>query len=249
MRRLRALRGSAIATLSAAGIAVSATAVSAGPVLIELFTSQGCSSCPPADAYLGELVERDDVVALSLPVDYWNYLGWEDTFGKAAHSDRQRAYAEERGDGMVYTPQMVVNGRWHVVGSDRAAVENAIAAAEDLPSVDIAINRDDEGLRVEIPAAVDGDQNWGTVWLVMFDDAETVDIGRGENAGRTVTYHHIVLEMNRLTMWRGDAMSIELPMMELHDLGADGCAVLLQQDGSDGLPGPIIGAAVYEYDN
>lgn len=242
----RALRRSAIAVFSIAGLSVTPSAVSAGPVLIELFTSQGCSNCPPADALLGELVEREDVVALSLPVDYWNYLGWEDTFGKAAHSDRQRAYSDARGDGMVYTPQIVVAGSWHVIGSDRAAVETAIMAAEDLPSVELSITGEGDGLHVVIPAASDGSPDWGTVWLVMYDDSETVEIGRGENAGRTLTYHHIVLEMHRLTMWRGESMSIELPMMELEDIGADGCVVFIQQDDANGRPGRVVAVATYE---
>lgn len=245
MRRLRALRSGAFAIVSALGLGLGATGASAGPVLVELFTSQGCSSCPPADAFMGELVERDGVVAISLPVDYWNYLGWEDTFAKPAHTERQRAYAEARGDMQVYTPQIVVGGTGHVVGSDRDAVNAAIAAASGQPGVELAISHDGSGLLLEVPAAAAGGPSWGTLWLVMYDDAETVDIGRGENAGRSVTYHHIALEMHRLAMWRGEPLSIELPMMELEDVGADGCVVILQQD-SGGLPGPVIGVAAYD---
>ena len=241
----RTLRRIAIAILTATGLWLSAGTASAGPVLIELFTSQGCSNCPAADALLGEYVDRDDVVALSLPVDYWNYLGWTDTFAKAAHTERQRGYAAARGDGQVYTPQIVVAGRWHMVGSDRAAIDAAIAAAAELPSVDLSISLEEAGLHIGVGEAPADGPSWGTWWIVMFDETETVEIGRGENAGRTVTYHHIALEMHRVAMWRGDAMSIELPLMELAEIGADGCVVILQQDGVGGLPGPVIGAATY----
>lgn len=217
----------------------------AGPVLIELFTSQGCSSCPPADALLGDYVDRDDIIALSFAVDYWNYLGWEDTFGKREHTNRQYGYAATRGDNQVYTPQMVVAGRWHVVGSDRAALDDAILAAEALPTVDLSIVNTGDGLAVEIGAAGGDAPTYGTLWLVMYEDAATVSIGRGENAGRTVTYNHIVLEMHGLAMWRGEAMSIELPAMELSEVGADGCVVILQQTYG-GAPGPVIAAAEYE---
>lgn len=245
MRLRNALRASAVTIVSGLTLGLATTGAIAGPVLVELFTSQGCSSCPPADAFMGELVERDDVVAISLPVDYWNYLGWEDTFAKPAHTDRQRAYAAARGDMQIYTPQMIISGGTHVVGSDKAAVDAAIAAATVLPSVELTITHDGSGLQLEVPAAAEGGPSWGTIWLVMYDDAETVDIGRGENAGRSVTYHHIALDMHRLAMWRGEALSIELPMMELMDVGADGCVVILQQD-SDGLPGPVIGVAAYD---
>jgi hypothetical protein len=241
-----ALRAGAIAIISSVGASLTATSAFAGPVVLELFTSQGCSSCPPADSILGQYyVNRDDVIALSLAVDYWNYLGWEDTFAQHAHSERQYAYATARGDGQVYTPQMVVDGLWHVIGSDRSAIDAAIAEAQNLPSVDMAIVPVADGLQVEVGDAVAGAPTWGALWLVMFDDAATVDITRGENAGRTVTYHHIVLGMHGLAMWRGQAMTIELPMMEMSEVGADGVAVILQQNES-GLPGQVMGAAAYD---
>ena len=241
----RALRAGAITILSSVGVSLSAASALAGPVLLELFTSQGCSSCPPADALLADYVDRDDVIALSFNVDYWNYLGWEDTFGQREHTDRQYGYAATRGDSQVYTPQIVVAGRWHVVGSNRSAIDERIAAAAALPTVDLAIVNTGDGLRVEVGAAEGGIPTTATLWLVMYDDAETVDIGRGENAGRTVTYHHIVLAMHGLAMWRGEAMSIELAAMELDDIGADGCVVILQQNYG-AAPGPVIAAAEYE---
>jgi len=240
----KAVRVCAVAFMSSVGVSLGAGSATAGPVLIELFTSQGCSSCPPADALFAEYADRDDVIALSLPVDYWNYLGWEDTLAQRAHTQRQYGYAATRGDNQVYTPQIVVAGTWHVVGSDRAAIETAIAAAEGMPSVDLAIVSTDGGLQVEVGPAVNGAPTYGTLWLVMFDDAATVEIGRGENAGRSVTYHHVVLEMHGLAMWRGEAMSIELAMMELTAAGADGCVVILQQHFG-AAPGQVIAAASY----
>ncbi len=242
-----ALRIGVLAIGSSIGASLAATSALAGPVLLELFTSQGCSSCPPADALFADYVDRDGVIALSLAVDYWNYLGWEDTFARHAHTERQYAYAQARGDGQVYTPQMIVDGVWHVVGSDRSAIEGAIAQARELPSVEMTIMPVNSGMKVDVGAAVDGAPAWGAIWLVMYQDVATVDIGRGENAGRTVTYHHIVLGMHGLAMWRGQAMSIELPMMEMNDAGADGFAVILQQNVS-GLPGQVLGAAAYDLD-
>src|SRR3712207_5775782 len=123
----------------------------AGPrAVVELFTSQGCSSCPPADSFVAELSRREDVVALTLPVDYWDYLGWKDTLGRREHTERQYAYAEARGDGKVFTPQIVVNGRHSFVGGDREAVEAAIRTAE-LP-LDIAIVQNGEAIDIDIEA-------------------------------------------------------------------------------------------------
>ena len=242
----KALRISAIAIISGLGTALlPAASASAGPVVVELFTSQGCSSCPPADTFLNELIQRDDVIALTLPVDYWNYLGWTDTLAQAAHTERQRRYSLARGDRQIYTPQIVVAGTWHVVGSDRNAVNAAIDAAQDLPSIELSVAWVDGGLRLEVGDAEVGALGWGTLWMILFDDSETVAIGRGENAGRTITYRHVVLDMHRLAMWRGDAMEMELPLMELLEANADGCIIILQQDLPGGNPGQIIGAATY----
>src|SRR5215468_7330153 len=123
-------------TFAVAFICATAVPVSAEPrAVIELFTSQGCSSCPAADTVLGELSRDPSLVTMSLPVDYWDYLGWKDTLALHGHSDRQRAYAEVRGDREVYTPQVVINGVLHVLGSDKAAIENAIAQTRRDPAV------------------------------------------------------------------------------------------------------------------
>jgi len=226
------------------GIAAAATPASAAPVVIELFTSQGCSSCPPADALFATFAARTDIIPLSLPVDYWNYLGWTDTLAKHEHTERQRSYALARGDGQVYTPQIVVAGGVHVIGSDRAAIEVAIADALEQPTVDVGVEVAGSAVHIEVAAGYPGGPMWGTVWIVLFDTAETVEIGRGDNAGRTVTYRNVVVDMHRLAMWRGQAMSFELPFAEMEEARADGAAILVQQE-RNGLPGPIVGAAMY----
>src|SRR5580700_8478930 len=135
--------------------------------LLELFTSQGCSSCPAADKLLGELSADPSLVALSVPIDYWDYLGWKDTLANPAHSARQRAYAHLRGDRQVYTPQIVVNGSTHALGSDRAAIERAITVTDQKPgvmSLPVLISMGGSGLNVQIDSAKT-DHAAGEVWL------------------------------------------------------------------------------------
>jgi len=155
-------------TFAVAFIFTTAAPVSAGPrAVVELFTSQGCSSCPAADAVLGELSRDPSLVTMSLPIDYWDYLGWKDTLALHGHSDRQRAYAEVRGDREVYTPQVVVNGVVHVLGSDKAAIEKAIAQTRRNPAVlalPVTVAIVDGKVAVNVPAAIDEHRS-GVVWL------------------------------------------------------------------------------------
>jgi len=214
----------------------------AGPkAVVELFTSQGCSSCPPADAFLGELKARDDLIVLSLPVDYWDYLGWKDTFGKPEHSERQYAYSRARGDRRVYTPQIIVNGGDHYVGSHRSEVERAISATE-LP-LDVSIRSQDGSINIAI-AGADLQADHTTIRLVTFISAAQVAIGRGENRGHTITYNNIVRSMRPIGMWKGEAMTVSLPRDEILGEDVDGCAVIVQEDAKDG-PGRILGAAAW----
>jgi hypothetical protein len=214
----------------------------AGPkAVIELFTSQGCSSCPPADVFLGDLKTRDDVIVLSLPVDYWDYLGWKDTFGKPEHSERQYAYSRARGDRRVYTPQIIVNGGDHYVGSHRTAVENAIGDTE-LP-LDVSIKSEDGAIDITI-AGADLRAGHTTVRFITFTSTAEVAIGRGENNGRTLTYNNVVRSMRPVGMWKGEAMTISLPSEEILGEDINGCAVIVQEDGEGG-PGRILGAAAW----
>ncbi|KKB08311.1 hypothetical protein VE26_14100 [Devosia chinhatensis] len=213
--------------------------------VVELFTSQGCSQCPPADALLNSLAERDDVVALAYHVDYWDYIGWEDTFGDKAFSDRQRSYAKSWGSTRIYTPQMVVNGSEGVVGSKRDAVQDAMASAQ-LP-LEVALQRHGDMLAVTIPPDADlGDAN---IWLVRYLVRADVAIDAGENAGKKMAYTQVVTDRQILGMWEAETgAQIKLPLTALPNTrpGNTGFAVLVQNE-RNGLPGPILGAGVYEF--
>ncbi|MFB9149571.1 DUF1223 domain-containing protein [Roseovarius ramblicola] len=172
------------------------------PVVVELFTSQGCSSCPPADGFFEQLAARDDVLALSLHVDYWDYIGWKDTFGSPAHTARQRGYAAAAGQKMVYTPQMVVNGEDHVVGSRYRDVTDVIDKhlhARD-NGIDVTLRR--EGGQVHLEARSDPPRDMPlVVQFARYMPRATVQIGRGENAGRTITYTNVVTELAKVAEW------------------------------------------------
>jgi hypothetical protein len=231
-----------------AGICALPAAADAGSpkAVLELFTSQGCSSCPPADKLLAAYARRDDVVAFSFSVDIWDYLGWKDTLASHENTERQRDYARKFGDTQVYTPQMVINGVKHVVGSNAGAIDAAIRDSEiagGLP-VPVAISLSDGAVNIEVGATSGSWPMKGVLWLILFDRSKTVQIGRGENEGRTITYTNVVRKMQRLQMWKGKAISLSLPQAELYESGADGCAVLLQTEASGGLPGTLLGAAL-----
>lgn len=212
------------------------------PIVVELFTSQGCSSCPPADAYLGELTKRKDVIALTFPVDYWDYLGWKDTFASPANTKRQRTYALRRGDRQVYTPQMVLNGRTHAVGSRRQKVETGIARLQKKPDPDwvpIEVSVKNDTVLVSAPAQPNAENRSATLWMALYTNESSVNIRRGENSGRKVVYHNVVRQMIPLGRWSGKSLEVRLPKSDVMGPGYDGCAVLLQVNGT----GPIIGAA------
>jgi hypothetical protein len=211
--------------------------------VLELFTSQGCSSCPTADKLLGELAGDPSLVAVSVPIDYWDYLGWKDTLASPAHSARQRAYARVRGDRQVYTPQIVVNGSTHVLGSDRSAVERAITVTDRnaaIMSVPVLMSVGGNYLNVKVAAGKD--HVGGEVWLCPLAQSVPVEIGRGENHGRTVTYHNVVRRWLKLGDYTGTDAVWNVPIAEILGDDIDGAAVLVQQ-GSHEKPGIILGAA------
>ncbi len=221
----------------AAALALAGPALAEGgrsPVLVELFTSQGCSSCPPADALLAQLADREDVIALSLHVDYWDYLGWRDAFGKAGHTARQRAYAAAMGERMVYTPQVVLMGREHLVGSRGKAIEAAVSrlGAEAPPAL-VALHRDGDRIRAEIAASAGAPP--ARVLMAWYSNVEHVDIEAGENAGRAATYRNVVKGWSELGAWSGAAETLSAAAPD----GADGVVVMLQA----GPGGPILSAA------
>jgi hypothetical protein len=201
------------------------------PVVLELFTSEGCSSCPPADALLGRLAERRDLLPLAFHIDYWDYLGWKDPFDSPLATQRQYAYGKAL-DAMVYTPQMVVDGAREAVGSDEAAVALAIDAEKPRAKLKLAVTRDGSGVySVAIPA---GDVGAGTasVYLAFYDHVHETPIGRGENSGRKLSEFNIVRQWRKIGTWTGQAAVLPL------GLGAgagafDACAILVQ-DGSNG---------------
>ncbi len=211
--------------------------------LLELFTSQGCSSCPPADKLLGEFASDPSLVAISVPIDYWDYLGWKDTLAIPGHTARQRAYARVRGDRQVYTPQIVVNGSTHVLGSDRAAIERAITQTDHnaaIMSVPVLISIDGNALSVKV-AAVNAHVS-GEVWLCPLAKSVLVEIGRGENSGRTITYHNVVRRWLKLGDWNGTDSSWSVPISSIVADDIDAAAVMVQQ-GTRDKPGVILGAA------
>lgn len=213
--------------------------------VVELFTSQGCSSCPPADRLAGDLAAQGDALVLTLSVDYWDYLGWRDTLANPANSARQRAYAMSRGDRKIFTPQVVVNGRDSLVGGDQRAVEAAISrgANDGGFAVPVGVEVEDGRIEVELSgprkAVAEGH---GEVWAFGVRRAQEVEISRGENAGRTVRYANVVRHMTRLGTWDGGPARFEVPTAEVLGPDCDGVAVLVQA-GNGSKPGAILGAA------
>lgn len=211
------------------------------PVVLELFTSQGCNSCPPADALLERYTQRDDVVALSLPVDYWDRLGWKDTFGSRQHTNRQRDYAQTRGDGQIYTPQIVAGGLVHALGSSARDVDQAIAdvrSRTDVARVGVAVGiAGDEAVIALEP--IKGDAAAAEVIVAAVQARGSVAIRRGENAGHTITYHNVVRSLQRVGAWDGTSREFKVPLDTIKAAGATALAVIVQRPG-----GAIYGAAL-----
>jgi hypothetical protein len=207
------------------------------PVVVELFTSQGCSTCPPADAYLGELASRPGIIALAFHVDYWNYIGWTDPFASKAATDRQRGYAKQLGLRYVYTPQMVINGTMEGVGSGREAITQLLAdaAADKSPHVAVSVARGPGG---QILVHIDGGQTAepATIWLVGFDREHTTQVPRGENEGRVLRDYQVVRTLKEVGSWSGEA--VDLALAENAATGDGGVGVLVQLKGT----GRIVGA-------
>jgi hypothetical protein len=215
--------------------------------VIELFTSQGCSSCPPADKVIGELAKDPSVIALSLPIDYWDYLGWKDTLADARFSARQKAYSQVRGDREVYTPQVVVNGSMHVIGSDREGIEEAIAItrhADGVMSVPVTMTVAGKQINVSVAASGNGPAAMhGEVWICAISTAVPILIGRGENRGHEITYHNVVRNLLKVGDWNGTSESWSVPLENISREGVDAAAVFVQNGNRD-KPGAMLGAAV-----
>ena len=214
--------------------------------VVELFTSQGCSSCPPADRIIGELAKDPSVIALSMPIDYWDYLGWKDTLADSRFSARQKAYSQMRGDRDVYTPQVIVNGSAHVIGSDRAGIESAIGKtrkADGVMSVPVTMTLAGKQLTVSVSAPPEGPAAMhGEVWIGSIAKAIPISIGRGENRGSEITYHNVVRDLLKVGDWNGTSGSWTVPLENISREGVD-AAVVYVQDGNRDKPGPMLGAA------
>ena len=227
----------ALGLIAGLALAAPASAEKQGTV-VELFTSQGCSSCPPADALLAELAHRDDVIALALHVDYWDYIGWADDLADPAFTRRQRAYARAAGGDTIYTPQMVIGGVDHVVGSRPMAVMETLLKHAQAPSpVDVTLMRRGGTLTVTA-RATPALAREAVVQLVRYAPVAPRDIGRGENAGKRVTYVNAVTSWTVAGRWEmSEPLTLEL------DVPGDLPVAVIVQDGTTG---PILGAAALE---
>jgi len=248
MVRLRLMSSLALACFSALTMRVACAqqprATAEPRAVIELFTSQGCSSCPPADKLLAEYAHDPSVIALSLAVDYWDYLGWKDTLALSGHSSRQRAYAKVRGDRKVYTPQVVIDGAVHALGSDKAAIERAIRLERENSSplsLPVKIERSGDKLTVTVPASKD-EKGQAEVWLCPVTRSVPVSIGRGENSGHSITYSNVVRSWIKLGDWNGKAETFSVPMKDVQAAGVDSAAVMVQS-GVSSAPKLMLGAA------
>lgn len=229
------MKSRVLTTCSALLLLFAATA-SRGDVLVELFTSQGCSSCPPADRVLGDLAGRDGVIALSFHVDYWDYLGWQDTFADPEHTARQQGYRDAWGERVVYTPQAVVQGRTSPSAVSKDAIERAVAAVNGHDGASVRIAEEDGMLKARLTPG--GSPRPCTVWIARYSAREEVAVERGENAGRTLTYHNVVLGLDRIGEW--DGTSPETVMLPQPAPG-EGVALWLQ----DGPGGPVLAAEAW----
>lgn len=219
----------------AAGLCASMAVAQQNPVVVELYTSQGCASCPPADALMAELAQRQDVIALALHVDYWDYLGWADSFADPAFTKRQKRYARAHGQKMIYTPQMIVGGVDAIQGNlskqVMAKIESHVGAQ---PRVALRAHREGGLLRVEVDANPPLERA-AIVQLVRYLPHSTVLIERGENAGREASYHNIVSEWTAMAEWPGEA-----PLrLEVAAEGNQPLVVIVQEAG----PGAVLAAA------
>jgi hypothetical protein len=211
--------------------------------VVELFTSQGCSSCPPADQLLNAIAKNPNMIAMSFPVDYWDYIGWKDTLASPAFTARQKAYAATRGDGHVYTPQMVVDGRSDVVGSDREEVAHEIdvnKGRDGALTIPIVLKDVSGTMHVEIGSGTGtlARANAG-VFILRIAHSRTVTIERGENRGQSITYTNVVRAMRQIGDWHGEPASFDLTELKAD---GEGYVVLLQQ-GTLERPGTILAAA------
>jgi hypothetical protein len=213
--------------------------------VVELFTSQGCSSCPKADAAFAELADSEDVVTIAYHIDYWNYLGWPDTLGAKENTDRQYGYAKTLGNNNVFTPQIVLNGLEGAKSTNPAVIRANLAklgeAGKGLP-VPVSAELANDELTLTIGAGT----GKADVVIAYLKKRTVVDIAKGENTGKKMIYRNSATKLETVGMWDGKALTIKLPAALVSKRGHDGCAILLQAHDKDGNPGRIYGAAALE---
>ncbi|OYU89323.1 MAG: DUF1223 domain-containing protein [Bradyrhizobiaceae bacterium PARB1] len=227
-------------------MALSQSAQAQPRAVVELFTSQGCSSCPPADKIIGDLAKDPSVIPLSMPVDYWDYLGWRDTLADSRFSARQKAYSRMRGDRDIYTPQAIINGATHVIGSDATQIKDAISATKQsasVMSVPVSVSVSGKHVNVSVAASTPtSSHDHGEVWICSVSKSVPITINRGENRGRELTYYNVVRNWLKVGDWNGSAVSWTVPLENVSRDGVD-AAVVYVQDGSRDRPGAMRGAA------
>jgi len=211
--------------------------------VVEVFTSQGCHSCPPADKIVEKFSLKGDILAISVHVDYWDYLGWKDIFASKENTLRQYGYARSMGESQVYTPQAVINGRDHVVGSRENSIHQVIKNHNGFNKgltvpINAAINDNSIGISIDADSKV-GD---ATLYVISMKKSESVEIKRGENTGKTIEYHNIMSDLQPIGMLKPNGLNIEYPVADLKKKGHDRYAFILQSMDGDGNPGPILGA-------
>ena len=227
-----------VAALSAPFVSPQVEAASDMPVLVELFTSQGCSSCPPADKLAATLNASTGATVVSFNVDYWDYLGWRDTLAKPEYTQRQMDYARYRGDNDVYTPQIIIDGEHHAVGSNQAQVTNAISAAYKTQSkLPMTLKATDTELIVELSEGAAIPE--ATLWIMAIAPTVSVKIERGENAGHEIAYQNVVRKLVPAGMWNGQAAKLTLPRKGIITGDVKSCLAVLQK----GKVGQVLGMA------
>lgn len=228
-------------TLSGGAVSAEEIRRSAPVGIVELFTSQGCSNCPKADRAIEALAESDDVVTITYHVDYWNYLGWEDTLGAKENTARQYGYAKTLGIRNVFTPQIVLNGIHDTKVSDAGKIRARLASlgsGNERLSVPVTANL----TPAEMTISIGDGSGKADVIIAYYKKRTVVEIKTGENEGKKITYRNAVTKLETVGMWDGKALTIKLPAALLAKRGFDGCAVLLQSHDANGNPGRILGA-------
>lgn len=235
-----------MASVSASDVRASETLKSKPVGVVELFTSQGCSNCPKADRAIEQLAGRDDIVTVAYHVDYWNYMGWQDTLSAKENTERQYGYAKTLGIKNVFTPQIVLNGvrDTKLTNPDRLVEElGRLRGTRDGMPVSVSAELSAGELSITIGEGPVAGIGKADVVVAYFRKHSTVEIQKGENQGKKIVYRNAVTKLETVGIWDGKALTIKLPAALLAKRGFDGCAILLQSHDSNGNPGRILGAA------